>query len=446
MQATREIRHAFLPTAIGVSTVFASLLLPLPVRATIIADHANDVCSPTANPCYVTDTVRIVTGSSLDFGTRTVHLKNGGQLDFANGQATVLCGNLIVDAWGNGARIKLHETVGGGSVGGRATIKARGSCSKSAAVACLSNDTCAAANAGACTVATGTVTLNDNVLGNANPAGRLAFEAYKAFASSQVINLSNGGSNASDVDGGELQVAVVTGSATLGGRLELDGGANAAGGSLTVSAGTDILLNESVNASGGDGGGGTISLDAGRDLRINEDVNARSDGGEGIGGEVTAQARGDVVLTGKSVTNYTVIDTKGHASGSEAGSGGTLDFDAGDAITLGAYVRLRASGPAPDGDGGTIKLWGCSVSIGSTDVLDATGDNGGQIHVIGRASIVVSSAGDVDATGGAGDDGEIVLRTRDVTPTNPSTGGSQAQFTPPPQIVEDASLAAACGG
>jgi hypothetical protein len=86
------------------------------------------------------------------------------------------------------------------------------------------------------------------------------------------------------------------------------------------------------------------------------------------------------------------------------------------------------------------------VSIGSTDVLDATGDNGGQIHVIGRASIVVSSAGDVDATGGAGDDGEIVLRTRDVTPTNPSTGGSQAQFTPPPQIVEDASLAAACGG
>ena len=60
-----------------------------PARALIVAGSASDVCPLAADPCTISETVSVVGGADLDFGTRTVEVVSGGQLDFGAGTASL---------------------------------------------------------------------------------------------------------------------------------------------------------------------------------------------------------------------------------------------------------------------------------------------------------------------------------------------------------------------
>ncbi len=446
-------------SALAVCPLFMAFAWP--ALAAITADHADDVCAPSADPCDVTAKIDIVDGATLDFGTRTVHLKNGGQFDFGTGSASVLCGDLTMDSWGNGARIEVKDSVTGqGMVGGSGKLVARGRCSADAAVPCLHDGECADASAGTCTGASGAIVLDDNVRGDANPAGRLSFEAYDSFTSSGAINLRNGGQGALEVEGGELEIKTWTGSITVNGRIELNGGSQAQGGSFFLSAGDDVNMNSDVDATGGDGGGGLIHFDAKGNVNVSDDLNAASDIGQGIGGQIIIRARNNVVLTGISAGNRTVLSTKGHADSDFAGNGGSIEIQAVAAINVGAHVRLRSDGPAQDGEAGQIDLNACHVTVSADAILDANGTEGGAIELSGSASLTVDPNASVDASGTSEDSpGAILLLSRvagtcdnnptkecsvdaDCTvgcttyPCNTSldTGGVTTQFSPEPDI------------
>ncbi len=429
---------------------------------------ASQVCPPTADPCLVVDKIEINSGAVLDFGTRTIHLQGGGQFDFQSNSAQVLTGDLIADSWGGGSRIHVRKNPGGGMVGGAATIVSRGSCSGDSSMPCQQDATCAAASAGTCTAASGSVVLNDDVRGDGEPAADVSLVAYGDFSSSGVFNLTNGGQSPGDVDGGNLEISSITGAVTIGGRIDLNGGPDAQGGSAVIRAATDITINEWIDGTGGDGGGGSVTLIAGRDVAINDDIIARADVGSGIGGDVLVRAGRDIILTGTSSTNNTVIDAKGHAAGEETGSGGSLSFEADGDVTIGQHVRLRADAAAADSDGGTISINGCDIAIDGTAKLEANGFSGGQIEVVGRGLVTVGSSSVVEAVADVdGEVGEIAFTVREMgtcsnDPTipcqenldcsvgcgsgqcqtpNPDTGGGVAQFDPAPEFSQNEQLA-----
>jgi hypothetical protein len=395
-------------------------------------------------------------------------LLNGGALDFGNTTGTLLCGHFDADPWGGGIRIQVRKNVGG-MVGGSATIVARGRCSGDATAPCMNDADCEAGQDGVCTAATGTMTIDDNVRGDADPAGRLTLIAYGDITTNDVINLNNGGPSPGEVGGGSVELRSETGDVTINERIDVNGGVDAQGGRVSIAAGGDIAINEWINATGGHGGGGSVSLRAGGDVWINADVNARSDVGEGVGGEVRVEAEGSITVTGTSSTSFTTVDTKGHASDGYAGSGGEQIYDAEGDVSIGPYARLRTDAAADASDGGTLGINACAVAIDATSILDATGFSGGQVEITGRGSVTIGSSSTVDA--GSNPDGalgEIRVTVRQFgtcsnNPTihclvnsdctigcqtgqcqnvNPNTGGTLAQFDPAPQIAEDGALPA----
>src|SRR5262249_3310025 len=80
----------------AVIAVVAAAILPPPTRATT----ANDLCSPSADPCRVTTTVSVTPGSMIDVGTRTLQIANHGILDLISGTMTLNAGTLTVDIGG----------------------------------------------------------------------------------------------------------------------------------------------------------------------------------------------------------------------------------------------------------------------------------------------------------------------------------------------------------
>jgi hypothetical protein len=432
--------------------------------AAITADEANDVCPSSADPCFIAQTVNVVPGSTLDFGTRTVHLNGGGQLNIGNGSATLSCGELVADAWSNGPRIKVKSSGQGGTL----EVVARRGCSGDPAVACRGDSECADAGLGICSAGTGNITISGNVRGEGDPAASVSFLAYESFSSTGVINLRNGGSTPNQTDGGNLEITAEAGSVTVSKRIELNGGGSARGGDLFIQAGGDIIVGDEIDATGGDSGGGTISLAAGGNISVNSDLRVRADLGEGIGGSISLDASGDITLTGVAATNRTILDADGHASSGEFGSGGEVMLSARGKITVNDHVLLRANGVAAGSEGGVIEITACDLEVQDGAEFQATGEEGGALDLTGADAITVRTYSYLAATGqSAGDDGSIRLITRsfghcandpstsctvnsDCTVgcnayeclENPDTEGTLAQFDQVPEMIEVVSLPA----
>ena len=61
--------------------VFVSLLVLTAFAARpSLATVASDICSPSANPCVVSSTKGVTPGSTLDFGSRALDVKNKNML------------------------------------------------------------------------------------------------------------------------------------------------------------------------------------------------------------------------------------------------------------------------------------------------------------------------------------------------------------------------------
>jgi hypothetical protein len=74
-------------------------------RAAIVADTANDICGPAIDPCNITQEVDVVSGSILDFGTRTVNVSGNGIIDAGSGTARLRAGRFTVQVSATGIRL-----------------------------------------------------------------------------------------------------------------------------------------------------------------------------------------------------------------------------------------------------------------------------------------------------------------------------------------------------
>ena len=86
---TKEL--CLLPTALRLPLRLAALLFAAPALATT----ADDLCAPTADPCVVSGTKTITSGSIIDVGSRRLSVI--GTLDVGSGSMTLRSGELRVE-------------------------------------------------------------------------------------------------------------------------------------------------------------------------------------------------------------------------------------------------------------------------------------------------------------------------------------------------------------
>ena len=242
--------------------------------AVITADHANDVCSASTNPCVISQRVVIVSGSTLDFGTRAIHVQGGGELDANGGTARVRAGSVTVSVSGTG--IRLNE----GSIGGLLTLEAYRTCSGNASLRCLSNAGCA--GAGSCTGGSGNVSLGGNTVGNAEVPSALVVRAAGDVTVTKRVSLEG---STLIADGGSIDVQAA-GSVSVDEKILVSSGGEGTGGEITLAAGRDLFIRDPLESHGGDFDGGSITLIAGRDLLITARVDTDANTGEGFGGSI----------------------------------------------------------------------------------------------------------------------------------------------------------------
>ncbi len=390
------------------------LLLTFSSRASavvIIANTADDVCAPTADPCQIVDEVQVQDFATLDFGTREILLTGGGQLNFGFAQADLLAGNITLSP-SNGAAINLKDSFFGDTVGGFVAIVARRACSGDAARPCTSDFECAALGVGACSAGpAGTFTLNGRLAGNANEPGSITIFSTGTLTIAGNINISG---DTPDSDGGIVELDSSQGSVLLNNPITATSGTQSTGGEVIIAAALDITTNAVIDVSspGGDSEGGVIEFDAGRDLHVNDDLLAN--GGADFGGSILGGAGRDLLIQGGTSSNAQRIEVDGGSNSfNEAGDAGDIEFSALNDIVIGPNARLDGRGAAPDGDGSfglTLDASRDVIISGRLDARAVGGDGfGGNIDVAASGAISVTPSGLLDARGGSGGAGIIDL-------------------------------------
>lgn len=379
------------------------------LSAAIIADSASDICGATIDPCNITQTVTVVSGSTLDFGTRTVQVSGSGLIDVGAGDAQIRAGRMTVQVSGTG--LKLSD----GAFGGFLTIESYRVCSLNGAVRCLSDATCADAGAGTCSVGSGEVDLQAKTVGSAEFPGALFVRAGGDVRIGQRIQV-NGNTLASD--GGTVDVDA-RGSVFVDGPIEANSGGDGTGGEVVLRARTDLFVRSTVDAQGGDFDGGSIELRAGRDVLVTAGVSADSSSGAGFGGSLSVSAGRNIEVTGGTATSNLLMTTEGHTgyddAVAEAGDGGFQYYTAGSSISIGQYVRFRANGAIPDGaaDDITIRADGPLTIQGVIEArARGTLGEGGLVDITGGDTVTLASSSILDARGGEYGGGELSITAR----------------------------------
>lgn len=332
--------------------------------------------------------------------------------------------------------------------------------------------------------------------------GDIALQAARDIQVNTAMDASggDGGGGSIDITAGDdidiarhLQVDSRNGGGT-GGDVTLAAGedslgGSAAGGSLTIDDATMEVGGSSGDSSGGDGGtfvasshgallvgpdalirvnagtsldgsGGAIDLSSGDenrdavgttdgDLTIYGSLKAVSGSSGGLGGELT-------VLAGRDLTLDADLDLGGKDVG------GTVDAEAGRTFTVASVVQADAT--SATGIGGIFDAKACDLSLTSTSKVLAPGEWGGLVQLTGRRQLVVSASSDVDASGWwssirlitrtfgtcsnasvrsctSNADCVVGCNTGTCLNINPNTGGTTAQFDPPPEYVLNTGLA-----
>lgn len=370
-------------------------LLPVLVRPAW-GTTADDICLPSADPCEVSSSFTITDLSLLDFGTRTLIIRQGGKLDVGPGQMTIRAGSLTIDSGGslraqpNG---DINVVIDGGGV----------------------ND--------------GAVLMNGNVLvdgGSGPTAGTFSLQATGSVELRGNAEIDANGT-ASTTDGGEIFIAsggdIVIDGKSLEPSVKAKGGSESAGGLIEFLADGNVQVLEKVTADGGALDGGEIDIEAKGNIEVAKPITADGLSSWGFGGVVTLIADADVVLSAK-------VSAQGALGTVEGGSGdgGEILILAGGALDVGG--QLLAEGGV-DGTGGDIDV----TSLGDltiSQVISANGrgaeSGGGDISIDGKD---VNVAAQVSCSGGRGGGGFLdIFGTDDIVIGGPvlSNGGGGGDF------------------
>jgi len=341
----------------------------------------------------------------LDFGLRDVQVAVGGQLDFAAGTASLLCGSFSAST-GSSAALRLHSSSG---AGGRATIQARRSCSANPLLTCLDDADCALAAAGSCIVGSGTISLGGKVLGNAQTPAALTLNAAGTVGISEEVNLNG---TVAIARGGILTVTSSHGDINLDGLINSEGGGLESGGVVSLAAAGNLNVRAVVNLRGGEFDGGIFDANSGGDITVNSDILVDSKSGEGFGGDLLLNAAANITISGGSASVPLLLSSDGSSGAGFGGDGGEHSYSAGGSISIGQFVKIVADGAIPDGTGGDIFLSANTILIAGT--LQSKGKpgagSGGVIDLIAASGgLTVAASGRIDVTGSSGGGGDATL-------------------------------------
>ncbi len=345
---------------------------------------ANAALLCAGNPCNINGSYNVSSGCVFDFGTRTVRVKNGSTVSVGSGQMRLLSGPFTIEGTG-----KLRAKGGTSAPGGRIELESSGAIEVSGTIDIGGN------SAGELTAKGTDITVRGNVLAN---------------------GLGTTGK------GGNIELEG-TGSIIVTGTIGATGGSDASGGAIFLSAGHDLAIDHSVDASGGSGDGGDIILEAGDDVLVSGRLTANGTAKAGGGGQIEITAGQDSLVgnlhDGGTLTIEDDLvllgDSEGTGEEAECGDGGSVSLSAQGDIVLASGVSIEANGASPSCGGGTI-------IIDSTDTLwdEVTSLDG---------DVIITGTGSIEALGGGGEGfgGDIEITAgRDATIEKPIDVGGES--------------------
>jgi cysteine-rich repeat protein len=238
--------------------------------------------------------------------------------------------------------------------------------------ACATNADC---GLGSCTQGTASIDMGGAVTGDSDSPALVILRAADSVSVSNTIDVS---STDSESDGGEIAIEAVRGSVSVSSDLKVEGGSASTGGDIGLKAGTDVVVTGELDAKGGDFDGGTVDISAGRDVKISRSIDLDSVLGAGAGGELIVTAERDVLVSGVSSNDKTILQSNGHSdSAGNSGNGGTLTVEAGRDLGLDANTRILSNGPAVHGSAGEVSLGsGASMQLAGEITAKAEGIDG----------------------------------------------------------------------
>jgi hypothetical protein len=349
------------------SIVAAAIFFALPAAAH--ATTANDLCLPSADPCVVSTTVNVTSGSIIDVGARTLEIANNGALSVGSGTMTLHSGPLNVDL--------------GGKLLARGTTMAPG---------------------GIITATATSIAINGSIQADGTDGGAVMLTGTGSVTIAGPLDVHSPSTTGS---GGSLTVQGTDVSITASGSLDARGGADGTGGDIAVLAFGALTINGGVDATGGSFDGGTVSLTASTTITVAATVTVAADGGAaagdggGNGGDIQLTAGGAATVNGK-------LTAVGGNDVSGGGDGGIISVEGSSVSITPSTARLTVAGGNPGGFAGEIDLISDTGAIDMLGQLLANGasmgSSGGTISIIaaGTATLggTINGSGD---SGGGGD-------------------------------------------
>ncbi len=444
--AAKANRVALVFVRAAAAAFLALLCLPVTSAALIVATTAADVCPAAADPCVISEIVDMQPGALLDFGTRAVEVSGAGKLSVTSGSATLRCGQLTLGGQGASA-------VSQGFASASLALQAYRRCSGDSSIRCLediacslgsctkvcSNDpsrsclinthctspgTCSGPRAcsrdtafscsvnadcglGSCSSGSGELSIAAPIIGRAESPATIELTAAGNIVVAAAIDA---GGNTPDSDGGDITLDSGAASVTVAAKVSADSGGQGFGGTVTLGALLDVIVDAEINANGGDGDGGFVEIDAGRDVIVNKRVSANAIVGEGYGGSIDVYSGRDLVVRGSS-GNRTIFGLDGSKAGGFGGDGGELLFAVDGNIDFGEFATVSSNGKL-DGFGGAVSFEAGGDLILAGDI-DARGlgieGAGGDVSFLAGGAATLAPTSLIRVSGGSSDAGTFDL-------------------------------------
>lgn len=352
-------KEAHLAFSIRLAAPLATVLAAVPSLATT----ANDLCSPTADPCVISGTRTVTPGSILDFGSRALTIT--GTLDLTSGAMTVRCGALRVEVNGRMLADGNRDTPGG-----------------------------------SITIAAASLTLNGRIDVSGAPGG-----ALEVITTGPIVVGGTLDARSDSIEEGGGVIQLQGSQISLAGTLDAQGGVQDFGGTVAVVASGPLSMAGSIIASGGDGG--TIELTSGAALTGNATavVRASATTAAGSGGDISLTAGGELRMDGELAANG-----RSGSNDDGGGDGGGISLIGTGIVVQRSAALIAATAGGPDGIGGEIEIDAGSGALELRGRIDASAGGaigtGGSISLDALDSILLTNA--ITASGGSDGGGDIL--------------------------------------
>jgi hypothetical protein len=477
------------------------------------ATTCQDVC-PGTGACTISSTIDVDPDSRIDCSGRDVTFTiygnlrvTGGHLWFAARHVTVnaattegggfigresaggvqsvvqldLSGNL--DLYG---KIRVNGNKGGGTIAvsaaGDIRIWEKGSDGIEA------DGTAAGADGGEIRVeAGGSIAISDPIHAAGAGSAETSGGTIEIVAGGDILSDQHGHISAEGFKGlgGLVSLTSLGGDVVIHEHIDVEGrGATGDGGQVEIRAADRVEIHDQmtarggVNVGGGQAAGGHVNVVAGCGgvlIAANVLANGGQLGTESASGDVKVESRGTVTVAGGVTIDVRALESDG--------LGGSIDLRSEQDLVLASSSKLDARGGASGGgEGGSIVLDACSVSVASSATVDVTAASGGSVSIAatqappttGAQPLYIATGALLKAKGATADqDGAIDLapttskagkcsndgsrscfldldctvgcQTGDCLYANPDTDGLATQFDLTPEKYSDEKIAVCTG-